>query len=97
MEAIQQRFQVDNVGAHLAGALQAARRAFWLRAGASPAPTRDGGGSVPSRGDPLRSPGRWWEANFDHPYLDAYGALQAAATTSIRHSHTLRHHDHHLF
>src|SRR5258708_2325610 len=30
MEAIQQRFQVDNVEATLAVALQAGRRAFWL-------------------------------------------------------------------
>src|SRR6266567_1093858 len=32
------------------------------RVGASPAPTRYEGGVLPSRGDPLRSPGRRWEA-----------------------------------
>src|SRR5215472_16930973 len=40
MEAIQQRFQVDNVGVLLAGTLQVAHLAIWLRAGVSPAPTR---------------------------------------------------------
>src|SRR5260370_6915186 len=41
--------------------------------GCARAPEKSVGERVPSRGDPLRSPGGRWEANFDHPYLDAYG------------------------
>src|SRR6266851_577961 len=47
------------------------------RAGASPAPIWYDAASVPSRGDPLRSPGKGWEANFDHAFLAPPCELQA--------------------
>ncbi len=40
-------------------------------------------GFIQHVGDPLRSPGRGWEANFDHPSLDAY-ALNTHHPTRCR-------------
>ncbi len=65
---------MDNVGVHHAEPCKRHAAHFGSGLWPAPAPTRYDAACVPSRGDPLRSPGRGWEANFDHPYLDACGA-----------------------